>query len=402
MKERGPQRAAPASVPADASPSAGPLAPAPGTARALYTDILRFGPRPRTELAARLDVSGPTITRLTRGLLDDGLLRELPPVPQQKGRPQEPLEIVADHARFIGVKVAADEVHAVVTDPRANVLEELVAPLPSRAPAVVTRVIRDLVRPLARAHPRVAGVGVSLGGWVADRRRLIACPMLGWDGPVELAEGLEARLGLPVAIENDMTSLLQGVLWFGVGRRWDSFLLLTIGQGVGVGVVERGRAVEGRRHMAGQAATLPTTTRAGRPVELGEVACTAGMLTAARETGVLGEDDGLPALLAAVRAGEPGAIRVADEVTHELAVAAAGLVGVLDLGAVLLGGEAVEMVCGAHGSGRAVEEGSFDEVLRSRLIPGQRDVAVRRISQDFDEWARGAAVIAIQEFLGGL
>src|SRR5699024_10567603 len=61
--------------------------------RAVYRDLLRFGPRSRSELSQRLRLSAPTVTRVTRDLLERDLLHPLTSVHRAKGRPQEPLDI---------------------------------------------------------------------------------------------------------------------------------------------------------------------------------------------------------------------------------------------------------------------------------------------------------------------
>src|SRR5690625_4619483 len=100
-------------------------------ARAVYRDLLRFGPRSRSELTTRLGLSAPTVTRTTRDLLDAGWLHTLGPVARTKGRPQEPLDIEENHGpRFIGAKVTAEEVHAVVATVRRS--EEHTSELQSR------------------------------------------------------------------------------------------------------------------------------------------------------------------------------------------------------------------------------------------------------------------------------
>ncbi|MDN5601454.1 MAG: ROK family transcriptional regulator, partial [Brachybacterium sp.] len=130
--------------------------------RAVYRDLLRFGPRSRSELSQRLRMSAPTVTRVTRDLLERDLLHPLTAVPRAKGRPHEPLDVEEDRGpRFIGVKVTADEVHAVVTTVRATVLEELVLPLESTAPEHLLETILVAVEAMIAAHPKVVGIGVG-------------------------------------------------------------------------------------------------------------------------------------------------------------------------------------------------------------------------------------------------
>lgn len=362
--------------------------------RAVYRDLLRFGPRSRSELTTRLGLSAPTVTRITRELLEGGHLHLLESVARSKGRPQEPLDIEEnDGPRFIGVKVTADEVHAVVTTVRGNTLEELVLPLADPSPATVEATIIDPVSALLDAHPRVAAIGVSLGGRVAGRRRVLSSGQLGWEAPHDLAGRLERCLQRPVVVENDLVAMANGLQWFGIGRAYRSFAVLTVGAGVAIGSVVEGRVIEGRTHLAGVTELLPVGPGPdGGPRTLGEAARTDELLSRARASGMLGAGEGMERLRALLAAGDPGARAIVQDVTLALARAAAAVVALLDPEAIVLGGETVDLV-------RSAQPG-LEALLREAVAPAQHDLVVRELSGDFDEWARGAAVIAIQEYVG--
>ena len=362
--------------------------------RAVYRDLLRFGPRSRSELSQRLRLSAPTVTRVTRDLLERDLLHPLTAVPRAKGRPHEPLDVEENRGpRFIGVKVTADEVHAVVTTVRATVLEELVLPLESTAPEVLQATILVAVEAMIAAHPKVVGIGMGLGGLVAERRTVLSSHLLGWQRPVELSAALEARVPVPVVVENDLVAMVDGLHWFGIGRGYDSFAVLTVGAGVGIAVVIDGRVVRGRHHMAGLTGRFPVGAGPqGAPVAIRELASTAAVVRRAREQGVLGPAGGIEELRDLVAAGDAGALAIAAEMARALAAAAVGVIAVMDPEAIVLGGENVDLVRAAFGA--------FEETLGQGSAGGQQDLVVRTLSGDFDEWARGVAVIAIQEFAG--
>lgn len=360
--------------------------------RAVYRDLLRFGPRSRSELSQRLRLSAPTVTRVTRDLLERDLLHPLTAVQRAKGRPQEPLDIEENRGpRFIGVKVTAEEVHAVVTSVRAVVLEELVLPLAGTAPELVVQTVLEAVEAMLSAHPRVSGVGVGLGGLVAERRTVLSAHLLGWQEPVELAAALEARVPVPVVVENDLVAMVDGLHWFGGGRSYDSFVVLTVGAGVGIGAVVDGRVVRGHRHMAGLTGLFPLGAGPGS-VPIRDVASTASVVRRAREQGVLGAAEGIEELRGLIARGHEGAREIAVGTARALAAAAVGLAAVLDPEAILLGGENVDLV--------SAVSPAFEDALREGTAGAQQDLPVRTLSGDFDEWARGVAVIAIQEFAG--
>lgn len=364
------------------------------SARAVYRDLLRFGPRSRRDLTSRLGLSAPTVTRVTRELLETGRLRQLEAVARPKGRPQEPLDIEENHGpRFIGVKVTADDVHAVITTVRGNVLEELVQSLTETSTAAVESAIVELVQTLLEAHPRVALLGVSLGGPVAHRRVVLSSYLLGWEVEHDLAAALEARLPLPVVVENDLVAMVNGLHWFGLGRSCSSFAVLTVGAGIGTATVIDDRLVAGQNHVAGLTGRFPIGRRQdGTPLPIREVASTSSILRRARAAEVLTAEEGMEALRERLMAEDPRALAIARELAHALAAAAAGLAAVVDPEVIVLGGENVDLV-------RAAGE-VFEDTLRGALSGAQQGLVVKVLSADFEEWARGAAVIAIQEFVG--
>ncbi|MFC7463258.1 ROK family protein [Brachybacterium sp. GCM10030252] len=362
--------------------------------RAVYRDLLRFGPRSRSELTSRLGLSAPTVTRATRELLDAHRLRSLESVVRPKGRPHQPLDIEENLGpRFIGVKVTADEIHAMVTTVRGNALETLVLPLADTSPETVLTSIATPVAALAEAHPRLTVVGVSLGGRVADRRTVLSSTLLDWSEPVELAAALEARLDLPVVVENDLLAMVHGLHWFGIGRAYRSFAVLTIGAGVAIGTVLDGRVVEGHTRLAGLTERLPVgLDRDGALLTVGRAARTDQVLARAREAGILTAEQGVDDLRRRVADGDRDALDLVRGLARALASTAATITALVDPEAIVLGGETLDLV-------RAADP-LFEDVLRTDLAPAQRDIVVRDLPGDFDEWARGAAVIAIQEFVG--
>src|SRR5699024_12867284 len=107
---------------------------------------------------------------------------------------------------------------------------------------------------------------------------------------------------------------------------------------------------------------------------------------------VLGAAKGIEELRGLIARGHEGAREIAVGTARGLAAAAVGLSAVLDPEAILLGGENVDLV--------SAVSPAFECALREGTAGAQQDLPVRTLSGDFDEWARGVAVIAIQEFAG--
>ena len=105
------------------------------------------------------------------------------------------------------------------------------------------RVVARLVERLSKRLPSLDGVGVSVGGVVDDRSVVREGSFLGWRD-VDLAGPLQEATGVPVVVTNDVSALAREQLWFGAGRTHSTFGLITVGAGLGFGLVREGHVVE--------------------------------------------------------------------------------------------------------------------------------------------------------------
>jgi len=229
----------------------GPIRPRPdaaASAQPLPEQILECvraaGHIARVDLAKSLDVSPATITALVSDLIADGLLNEEDrPVRQgQRGRPPTALALVPDAAFVIGIKLAEFRHSAVLMDfagrqiaeaalDRADTQRDL-ARLTTEVETLIARLMSVAEKPLDAVHI----VGVGLPGFVDAAAGTLAWSPLLPPGPVEFAAHLSDRLHLPVVIDNDANLLTLAELWFGHGRNVADFAVITIEQGIGMGL----------------------------------------------------------------------------------------------------------------------------------------------------------------------
>ncbi|WP_432487825.1 ROK family protein [Kineococcus sp. SYSU DK018] len=374
--------------------------PLTGPAHSIALEVLLDGPLPRSELARRLDLSPGSLTRLSRPLLDSGLLVETPgALDPTSGRPTRPLDVEEDGHHFAGVKLTADTAYAVLTTLRARVVAELEAPLPDRSPATCVAVVGDLVRSLADLtgprRPGVRAVGVGLGGRVAPDGEVLSARYLGWES-VPFGPSLEAELGVPVVVDNDVLSLTRAEQWFGTARRCDRFAVLAIGTGVGYGLVVHDEVVDHPDAGVGLLGHFPLDPT-GPLCPEGHTGCAEAMLTReaveVRAGLALRRPVGFTEVLDLAVAGQPLARRVVDDSARALGVLVAAIGNLTMPRTVLVSGENAGL---AEVGREAVRAG-----IRAHRNPraSELDVAVQHTG--FPEWARGAAVTAIRTFVLG-
>ncbi|MGW1809299.1 ROK family transcriptional regulator [Streptomyces sp. NPDC002078] len=353
----------------------------------------------RLELAERTGLTPQAVSKITARLRDEGFAAEAGRRASTGGKPRTVLRLVPEAGHAVGVHLDRDELRVVLVDLDGAVVGERRAELDLGAGAeavlavvgdAVTGVVRDVLgafpgeegpggeraaaeRPAGEGPAgagSLLGVGVALPGPL-DHARGVLHRVTGfpeWDG-FPLRDALGERLGVPVVVDKDTNAAALGLSVGGEGSEGGSFAYLHLGTGLGAGLVIGGRVHRGARTGAGEFGHQVIQLD-GPLCECGNRGCVEALC------------------LAAVGRGEAG------EAARVLGVAAANLVGLLDIDVVLLGGRTI---AGApEGFVRGV-----GEVLEARARrEGVRGASVRVAPRGERVVAEGAAQLLLAPVFG--
>jgi glucokinase len=145
----------------------------------------------------------------------------------------------------IGIDVGGTKVLGGVVDGEGKVLKTARRETPHEGGSALTQTIADVALELATDYD-IAGVGLSAAGFVSsDRKTMLATPNIaGWNG-VHLESELRARINLPVVLENDANAAAWGESRFGAGIGRENMLMITVGTGIGGGIIVNGGLLRG-------------------------------------------------------------------------------------------------------------------------------------------------------------
>jgi N-acetylglucosamine repressor len=365
--------------------------------------IKTSGPIGRADIARQTGLSPATVTSISAKLISQDLVLEKSAGDSSGGRPPILLVINPKGGYVVGIKLT--ETHAVcaLTDLEAMIIAKSSMQLSGHEPVQVVddlaRMVLSFIREQKIAKKQLLGVGVGLAGIIdAEDGILRQSPIYGWDN-VPLRDMLQSKLRIPVYIENDVNTLTLTERWFGHGQGVDNFLTVTVGRGVGLGIVANGQFYRGQNGGAGEFGHI-TINPQGPLCACGKHGCLEayvgdpGLIRSAQEAAAQGElsatVQNLDELLELAQAGNVAAIRIFEQAGRILGLGIANLVNLFNPKKIIISGE-------------GTREGDFlfipmKESIQQNTMPGLFDPNTVQIAPWGDDaWARGAAGLVLRE-----
>jgi len=295
-------------------------------------ETIRAGaPISRAEISRRAGISKPTVSLALQSLLQSGLVREAERGPDGPGYGAVYFEPVPEAALVLGLDLGARFARGAICDlvgqVRARQDVELGVADAAGAVEAISRLRATLLETAGLDADLVDGVVVGVPGVVEPETGVLrlAENVADLEGR-RFADELQDALDLPVTLENDINLAALGEQWQGVARGVDDFVFLSVGTGMGAGVVLGGELHRGRHGAAGEI----DFALAGLGLEVDPSA--PGVETLAQ-----GLADAR-AVFEAARDGDEAARTVVEEVARRIALHIAAVAAVADVSLVVLGG----------------------------------------------------------------
>jgi glucokinase len=256
----------------------------------------------------------------------------------------------------VGIDIGGTKIAGALVDIDGNIVAESKVPTPAQDPDALVDAVVALVTELSLGR-EVLGVGVAAAGFIdADQANIIYAPNLSWRNEPFKAK-LQAKLPLPVIIENDANAAAWAEFRYGAGKGFQHMIMLTIGTGVGGAVIVNGQMLRGGFGIAGELGHLRVVPN-GKLCGCGQHGCLesygsgTALLKAAKELASSDLEIGSRLRELEAQAGEltgaqvytailekdPGALQILTELGTWLGEAIGSLTAVLDPQVVVIGG----------------------------------------------------------------
>jgi len=373
----------------------------------IFEHVRAHGQAARADITRALGISPGSATTLTAELIQLGLLREVSQVPREQGRGRPPvaLEIVPEAGCVIGIKLAHDRFTALLTDFAGNVIAETRLAVRPHMRALedlleeLDRLITKLLKGAGKDMSEVSGVGIGMPGIVAHQDAIVRwSPLLkNRDEPFGVA--FHQRFGVPLYLENDANMLTLAELWFGAGRGLKDFAVVTIENGVGMGLVLNNALYRGSFGMGLELGHTKVQID-GALCRCGQRGCLEAYLAdyaLAREAATAPDQPSdapqstqvsLEQLFAKARQGDPAALTIFQRAGRYLTLGLSNVMQLFDPALIILSGERMRYDFMYADAVKA-------DVQALTLSRGQQPCEVQIHSWGDQAWARGATARAL-------
>lgn len=353
--------------------------------QAVFNTLLLGAPLARSDIALRTGLTPASVSRITRALIDAGLIEEFER--HKTGRPGRQLinlRLKPNGTFVVGVALNAFEQRIAIASLQREIVAEAALPLaealdPDRAGAVIAASLTQLLRRCGVARRQLVGAAVALAGVVdPDRGIVVRAPTIGWKG-VPLGRDLVRRLGLPVAIGTMSQAIARAEQRFGIATDLSDFLVVHATLGIGMCMVVDGRPLAGDHYQAGLVGDLPVQDGASGGANLDAIA---GGGAISREwaerrrlaSSVSPQSERMLAMIEAVTRGDSGAREICRRGGARLAETAGMLALALGSKAVIVAGPMLAAV-----DYRDALVSGLHEVIGRRTPPIVLESRLRRV-----------------------
>ena len=379
---------------------------APGASSLVPAAVLGLlgvnGSMTRSDLADTLSVSSATITSVSKQLIASNMVKELDEI-YGEGRPAKPLALKENTGRIAGLKIAPSHLTMVVSGLDGTVYSQSTIPFHVREDGGLDEMTR-IVQRFLLDDSNLLGLGIGIPGSVdSTEHGVVNAPSIQLRNS-RVGETFNQRLKLPVFVENDVNALAIAEQVYGIGRNHSSYMVLTIGRGVGCGLVIEDDMYRGANGDAGEIGHFPIMPDSELTCPDGHHGCldaligSSGLLVQASQLGyhstitntdsIDGQMETIDNYAQQARNGDP-------TLRTQLFERAGSLLGRAVAGAVNLFDPETIVILGEGMSQWDLWRPGFEKTLRAYLMESRQSIPYTAGVWDESRWALGASALVI-------
>lgn len=356
--------------------------------------VRRQGPLSRTHLQKISHLSVGAVSQITNDLLQENWLITAGESDYTGGRRQALVRFNPNAGCVVGLKLMENRVVCAVTNLEAEVLYYKNSPLTydHSSQAIISSlvsIIQSAIREAGVRPKSILGVGIGLAGVIDYQQGMVRySPYFQWKN-VPLARLVSEQLLLPIYLENDVNTLTMAEQLYGTGHTVENFVVVTVGRGVGMGMVINHQLYQGTQGGVGELGHITVAVH-GAKCDCGKNGCLEAMAADPQVISRVPSARNLADVIQAADQGEAIAKEALASSGRYLGIGISTVINLLHPSLIILSGEGV--IAGEY------RLKPMFEALREHTFNGLLDnVEILIQPTDDQTWARGAASIVVSK-----
>ncbi|GMK45213.1 xylose repressor [Paenibacillus glycanilyticus] len=237
--------------------------------------VLKQAPLSRAQISELTGLNKATVSNLVQDLIDSDLVVEIGPGESSGGRKPVMLLFNGMAGYAVGIDLGVNYIRGVLADLEGNVVAELQRSLKKHQLEFTLKELIQCIHELIGKAPAspygIVGIGIGVPGIVDDQGSILFAPNLEWQH-VELQHMLEEEFKLPVTIDNEANAGAQGEQKYGTGRGIAHQIYVSVGIGIGTGIILNKELYKGATGFSGELGHLSIEYN-GKPCRCGNEGC---------------------------------------------------------------------------------------------------------------------------------
>lgn len=320
----------------------------------------------KSELARRMNVSVPTITRIIDKLIAEGMVVEEGLGESTGGRRPSLVSLNLQENMIVSIDLNPESIYGVVANLEAQIISSFKLPILHKENFSdimfrAYKIMKTLLEQSVIKEEQVLGIGLAISGMVDRKKNIIErSPHFHWK-QMDVVGELSKHTKIPVVFDNISRAMAIGDFYFGIGKEYDNFVVIKVGDGIGSGIIIDGQPFYGAHGISGELGHTLTSSEnhlkcvCGKEGCLETIASLRGLkmyLTTIPEEWSLsslsischGDPENLTfkKLSEASEKEDPLALRIVSQMTEHLGIAISNLIHLIDPEVVVFGGEILE------------------------------------------------------------
>lgn len=365
--------------------------------------VIKHAPISRADIANMTGLNKGTVSSLIKELLDEQLIEESGPGKSSGGRRPVMLLFNQVAGYSIGIDLGVNYILGILTDLKGIIYREQLIRIDQLSYEEILQEIYKVIDELITSVPKcpygIVGIGIGVPGIVSNDHKILLAPNLQWRN-IDLKSALENKYKVPVTIDNEANAGAYGEKKFGVGKDYNNLIYLSVGIGIGVGMILNGELYRGSKGFSGEFGHM-TIEINGKDCRCGSNGCwelyasERALLMKAKQSGLqqeLDDDVTLEQITELAEKGNPSAIQLFDEVAEYLGMGINNIINIFNPEQVIIGNRMAE-------AERWLKQPLIDWIEKQSLWFNKEDLSIDFSNLRTHSTALGVAAFSNEAFI---